>query len=682
MTNRGNGVGWAALVSLALVSCGAPAAMGDAATSSCTDSDGDGHGAVACGGDDCDDTLPATHPGATETCNGVDDDCNGSVDDGPGLVAEAVHHVIANVRAPTFLSLSDAADGFVAVYGSGSEVRGARVDQIDIVTTSQLLSASTIADSTRALVSTTAAVGCPDVSAFSLDPAPCDASGACGGTETCVTAPDGSRICEHPVLHNTPQNPGECQTHAECQDGLACNGSELCEPRAAPTLIDARGCHLPTAMTPCAGASVTCDEAHHTCVMGLAIPCQFAEMDAAGADATELMTIAVTTDRCFDGRVRPGLATTANIPWSNIYWGDDRVTTSWLGVDLADDECTGASRPPSEARGASGVSIAALGANHALGRDAPEALAAWRAAPSTATGPVPVEVIGLWREQYGAGADVLPFVDASDDDVPVRLPASTTSARIGIASYSARTGAGYVVAYADATGGVSFSVLRALGNVAGHCPADPCLVLGPGADNLLGTADDDAPTTSIQPTATRRTTPALGAPTSSTLDATVTPVGDVSVATGAEHGGNIDVAFAYATSGEIVVAQATIAGATGTVADGARVHLAAAGTSDVRIVHVEAGVSVAGQFGSQTIAASEVGGFVITWTSVAGTFAARLSDHTHALVAPGVVRLGAPSDSPMAFVDYDTAMSHPRLRVAAHQADAAVVFTSVCGPGM
>ncbi len=42
------------------------------------DDDGDGFA----GADDCDDTDAAVHPGADETCDGVDEDCNGTIDDG------------------------------------------------------------------------------------------------------------------------------------------------------------------------------------------------------------------------------------------------------------------------------------------------------------------------------------------------------------------------------------------------------------------------------------------------------------------------------------------------------------------------------------------------------------------------------------------------------------------------
>ncbi|MFY0540514.1 MopE-related protein [Nannocystis pusilla] len=45
----------------------------------CVDGDGDGHYAVACGGDDCDDEDSASHPGASEVCDGRDNDCDAAV---------------------------------------------------------------------------------------------------------------------------------------------------------------------------------------------------------------------------------------------------------------------------------------------------------------------------------------------------------------------------------------------------------------------------------------------------------------------------------------------------------------------------------------------------------------------------------------------------------------------------
>lgn len=62
----------------------------DATTLGMTDNDGDGHIAASCCnfasgllrcGDDCDDSVAAIRPSASETCNGIDDDCDGLVDD-------------------------------------------------------------------------------------------------------------------------------------------------------------------------------------------------------------------------------------------------------------------------------------------------------------------------------------------------------------------------------------------------------------------------------------------------------------------------------------------------------------------------------------------------------------------------------------------------------------------------
>ncbi len=57
----------------------------DGSTDDEADTDGDGHVEVDCasspGGDDCDDEDAGVHPGAPETCNGVDDDCTDGCDD-------------------------------------------------------------------------------------------------------------------------------------------------------------------------------------------------------------------------------------------------------------------------------------------------------------------------------------------------------------------------------------------------------------------------------------------------------------------------------------------------------------------------------------------------------------------------------------------------------------------------
>lgn len=48
----------------------------------CTDNDRDGHYAIECGGDDCDDTNFVVRPGAAEICDGFDNNCDGQLPPG------------------------------------------------------------------------------------------------------------------------------------------------------------------------------------------------------------------------------------------------------------------------------------------------------------------------------------------------------------------------------------------------------------------------------------------------------------------------------------------------------------------------------------------------------------------------------------------------------------------------
>jgi hypothetical protein len=93
------------------------------------DSDGDSFraplpgtvaGAAGSCGDDCNDASALAHPGATETCDGVDNDCNGVADDGARYVATQAEPILLSVGSeqagPGGLAFGDT--GFAATFSS------------------------------------------------------------------------------------------------------------------------------------------------------------------------------------------------------------------------------------------------------------------------------------------------------------------------------------------------------------------------------------------------------------------------------------------------------------------------------------------------------------------------------------------------------------------------------------
>jgi hypothetical protein len=76
------------------------------------------------------------------------------------------------------------------------------------------------------------------------------------------------------------------------------------------------------------------------------------------------------------------------------------------------------------------------------------------------------------------------------------------------------------------------------------------------------------------------------------------------------------------------------------------------------------------------------GGFVVTWVTADGTYAARIADSTGMVVAPGAFRLGPVTTHPRAFLDrvpVSGATPLPVARVVGYQGDQFVAFPRLCG---
>ncbi|MEZ4464401.1 MAG: putative metal-binding motif-containing protein [bacterium] len=103
------------------------AALPAPADAGCIDLDGDGHQVLffdQCG-DDCNDLDPAVHPGADEICgDGADQDCDGQIDEGCAP-ADADGDGHAAVAAGG----DDCDDGDATVHPGAAEICGDRVDQ-------------------------------------------------------------------------------------------------------------------------------------------------------------------------------------------------------------------------------------------------------------------------------------------------------------------------------------------------------------------------------------------------------------------------------------------------------------------------------------------------------------------------------------------------------------------------
>lgn len=97
------------------------------ATTTCVDDDGDGFGVEGASNDcpacaalgncvpDCDDTDPATHPGADDLCDSRDNDCSGDADE--------VHSCVDSTDCPHEQSAIGRCEADVCVYYSVLELQ-------------------------------------------------------------------------------------------------------------------------------------------------------------------------------------------------------------------------------------------------------------------------------------------------------------------------------------------------------------------------------------------------------------------------------------------------------------------------------------------------------------------------------------------------------------------------------
>ncbi len=639
------------------------------------DADGDAHVAARCGGDDCDDASGATFPGAAELCNGQDDDCNGLLDDASAPVVAPVV-VVEGVGTPAFSTYAGLPEGIGVAWASGTSAAMARVTQVASPTVpSAALGLRTNEDPTRALTSAATRDGFPREAAMTLLPFACGAGDTCAGDDVCIVAPDGQHLCERPVVHTATFPPTECRTHAECQDGLACNGAESCAPTEAA--LGTNGCRaVIPALDPCTATGAVCDEARNACISYPAPPASFADFALARLSGDEWLAVPLL-GRCAAGAVQPGLIDLTESAPSVLARGDGRLSATWLGVDVSSDGCTGASRTPA-LLGAAGIAVAALDANVAQGRYTPTGLAAWRAAPvcsgvggCAAVASARVEVLGLWAEHGTAGGDPIRWVSATGDGVPdtadgkpVVLGDESAGRRIDVASWETPSAAGWLVAYPRAGGGAALSVIDSLPLPAPLCTASPVCVR---TDDL---------STHVDAGAGRRDTPALTLLGGLTFDEGAALTSDVAVAAFAA-GAMVEVALAWATATEVVLARGSYDPSTGALIEGEHTTWPATGAGDVAVVHASGGLAVVGAtLGGVVVEGARSGGLVLTWATPTGTFAARVADATGQQVGSSAVRIGDTSDTPRAFVD--TGDGAAQVRVIARQGGAFVALRA-CG---
>lgn len=340
------------------------------------------------------------------------------------------------------------------------------------------------------------------------------------------------------------------------------------------------------------------------------------------------------------------------------------MTTTWVGVDVDDMGCTGASRT-SGVVGASALAIATL-EFEGVSRW-PQGLAAWRAAPESDRGTAAVETLGLWSDTSPLGTEAVTYADGSGTGLPLTL-GDTVATTGGVASFDGPS-SGYLVVLGDPAGGVRVAEIDPLPAPLTECGTAPCSGFTAGPDGRFGTADDGPPRSLLVDGTEPRTNAELATPRWSSLLPATAGVREVSIAT-RSTASETHVLVAVSTGAEILLSVGTLSATTGMITETSMHHVPVVGSLDLRVVHVDAGI--AAPLGT----ADEPGGFVVTWSTRSGTFAARVTDADESLMP--AVRLGDASEAPMAYLD-GAPDAERTLRVAAVLGDDVVAFPHVCG---
>lgn len=409
----------------------------DAASRACVfrdarDDDDDGEPARACGGVDCDDEHADAHPGAAEACDGRDQDCDGAIDEGPYATEIVARNVAADARYRIDGDASSPFTTFVSAPGLAS------LDVGPIAGERTPLSIVRGALGEGGLVQTAAL------------------------EEGCVRFVD---VAPFPRPEPEPVGVGMCASHDDCDDGVLCNGYELCLGGACTTSSGAPPCP----------AGLLCDEAGARCIGATEATCAIRDVATSPASSGRYFAATIVQDGCAAGQVRVGTyrphETGASLEEARLLLrGDFRRGAGYAGLDVEHTagaegaRCSGASRAPNEARGAQDLVIASRPSDpHRNLR--PQALIAWTGPRSGTCGDGttrPVEAIGAWLEQTPAEVDAMHFVATSDSGA-TRALGRTSGISAPVVRVLDDPEPAYIVAYVDASGSaMTLHVVRAL----------------------------------------------------------------------------------------------------------------------------------------------------------------------------------------------------------------------------